>query len=220
MVEDNNHLLILALDCATPLTSVAISEGERIIASEVKKPKVGHSETLMPMIDAMLKTEGLNISRFNIIASTVGPGTFTGIRVGIATAQGLSIPHNIKTMGIRTTLAIMLSVGRSEQHYAVVIDARRGMAYVEWFKWVKGRELPQTEKDIRLVKYEDLTKAVNGYTAVALREQDTYKLLEDESIKPTSPREPIAVGVAICSNLYSRIGVDTQLKPLYIRKPD
>ncbi|MGQ9706008.1 MAG: tRNA (adenosine(37)-N6)-threonylcarbamoyltransferase complex dimerization subunit type 1 TsaB [bacterium] len=212
--------LILAIDCATPLSSVCISEGEKILACMKIMPKMGHSETLVPTIEYLLNSLSLKINDFDVISATIGPGTFTGIRVGISTAEGLLIPWRIKTVGVRTTLAIALSIGRYIERPAVIIDARRGMAYIERFIWEDGDEMPRAEGDIMLVQYEKIKDTVLGYTSIALREQETYKLICDSGLSPVPVLAPIACGVVVVANYYIKNNVEAPLKPLYIREPN
>jgi len=212
--------LILAIDGATPLSSVCISEGEKVLACMKIMPKMGHSETLVPIIEYLLGLLSLEVKDFDVISSTVGPGTFTGIRVGISTVEGLSIPWGIKTIGVRTTIAIALSVNRYIERPAVIIDARRGSAYIEKFIRVDGDALPEAEGEIMLVEYERINEVVEGWTPVALKEQETYKLICDTGLAPVPVLAPIACGVAMAVLSYIELGIDAPLKPLYIREPN
>jgi tRNA threonylcarbamoyl adenosine modification protein YeaZ len=211
---------ILAIDGATPLSSVCILEGEKVLACMKIMPKMGHSETLVPIIEYLLGLLSLEIKDFDVISSTVGPGTFTGIRVGISTVEGLSIPWGIKTIGVRTTLAIALSVGRCVERPAVIIDARRGSAYIERFIWKDGDVLPEADGEIILVEYERIKEAVEVWTPVALKEQETYKLLCDAGLAPVPVIAPIACGVSNATYHYIKNNIESPLKPLYIREPN
>jgi len=212
--------LILAIDASTPLSSVCISEGERIISSTSVKPKMGHSETLVPIIESLLKSSSLMIKDFDVIATTIGPGTFTGIRVGISTAEGLAIPWGIKTIGVRTTLAMAMAVGRCVERQAVIIDARRGMAYIEKFIQPEVDGLPKSDGEIMLVEYERMKDTINGWMPVALKEQVTYILLTEYGLSPIPVLTPIACGVSGVANHYIKNNIEAPLKPLYIREPN
>ncbi len=134
---------ILALDTCFGAVSVAISwrsaRGETLVREDYEEREIGHAERLIPMLDAVVDGAGIGFTGLNRIAVTLGPGSFTGLRIGIATARALSLAANIPVVGM-TSLAVMaaradhlLGARREGRAIAVCVDARRGAVYFELF---------------------------------------------------------------------------------------
>lgn len=139
-------MIVLALDTAGADCSAALydSRDDRLLASVVETIGKGHAERLMAVIDAALDQAGLPLQAVERIAVTVGPGSFTGIRVGVAAARGLALSLGVEAAGV-STLAVLAAAG-SEAHpglpILVAIDARRGEIYAQLFA---ANGLPETQ---------------------------------------------------------------------------
>jgi tRNA threonylcarbamoyladenosine biosynthesis protein TsaB len=128
---------VLALDTALDACAAAVLDTERpdLIASETQPMARGHAEALMPMVARVMEAARLNFSDIDRIAVTIGPGSFTGVRVGIAAARGIALAAGKPAIGL-TTLAAFTA-----PHVAAgfagtvvpVIDARHGQVYVQVF---------------------------------------------------------------------------------------
>jgi tRNA threonylcarbamoyladenosine biosynthesis protein TsaB len=134
---------ILALDTCLTAVSVAVSRraagGELLLCEASEKRSGGHAERLMPMIDTIMREAGLEFSEIDRIGVTLGPGTFTGVRVGVAAARGFALATGRPVVGM-TTLALLahqangaLGKVRVGRILAVALDARRGMVYAQLF---------------------------------------------------------------------------------------
>jgi tRNA threonylcarbamoyl adenosine modification protein YeaZ len=123
-------MLILALDTSLDACSVALydSAGASMLAYETEVIGKGHAERLMAMMTAVMAEAGVAFSAVARIGVTVGPGSFTGIRVGLAAARGLSLASGIPVVGISTLDAIAPDAPGDEPAL-VVLDARRGEVY-------------------------------------------------------------------------------------------
>lgn len=97
---------ILALDTAMAACSVAVSDGDVVIASAFEPMERGHAEALAPMVERMVREAGLQFGDLDRIIVTIGPGTFTGVRIGLAMARGLGLALGIPVIGIDTLTAI------------------------------------------------------------------------------------------------------------------
>ena len=123
-------MLLLALDTALDACSVALydSAADRIVASQSEVIGKGHAERLMAMISAVMAEAKVGFPDLDRIGVTVGPGSFTGIRVGLATARGLALAAGKPVVGVSTLDAIARSAP-GDGPIMVVLDARRGEVY-------------------------------------------------------------------------------------------
>lgn len=125
----SQHPRLLAIDCATLPASVAIVTHEHTLAESAHDDDRRSDAWLGGAIEACLARASLSIEQLDGFAVSVGPGTFTGIRVGIATALGLAAPHGLPVAGIITLDALALIGLRQADLVAACIDARRGQVY-------------------------------------------------------------------------------------------
>lgn len=126
--------MCLAIESATPVASVALMSGDRILALEQGPPGQHHSENLLPMIDRSLEAAGLSLPDVEFFAISIGPGAFTSLRIGLATLKGLAFGRDQRVAPVPTLQALALSAeraGRLEGARVAVpmLDARRGEVY-------------------------------------------------------------------------------------------
>ncbi|MGH6719008.1 MAG: tRNA (adenosine(37)-N6)-threonylcarbamoyltransferase complex dimerization subunit type 1 TsaB, partial [Alphaproteobacteria bacterium] len=127
---------ILALDAATAMCSAAVLDDGRVVAHRLERLGRGHAERLLPMVLEVLADAGLGFSALDRLAVTIGPGTFTGVRIGLATARGLALAADRPLIGVTTleTLAFdALAFAAEAQSVAAVVAAGRGRVYVQVF---------------------------------------------------------------------------------------
>jgi len=124
-------MLLLAIDTAGPSCAVAIARDNTILAQISEEIGRGHAERLMPMIEAGLAKAGVEFKDLDRVAVTTGPGSFTGVRVGIAAGRGLALALDIPAIGIRSLDALAFPVTRARDAGTVVavLDARREEVY-------------------------------------------------------------------------------------------
>jgi len=125
-------MIVLALDTCLGACSAAIVDGERRIASVSEPMTRGHQERLAPMVRDLAAGAGVAFKDFDRIAVTVGPGSFTGLRVGLAFAKGLALALDRPCVGIGTLEALAASTP-AQGYVAAVIDAGRGQIYLQIF---------------------------------------------------------------------------------------
>lgn len=123
---------ILAFDTAAQACSAALCRGETVLARAREERARGHAEALMPMIGALMAEAGLAFAELDALAVTVGPGTFTGIRIGVAAARGLALAAGKPVVPL-TTLEVMIGgyhgAARPAGPVLAAIDARKGGVY-------------------------------------------------------------------------------------------
>lgn len=133
---DPKPMKLLALDTATAACSVAVWVDGTIRARALRPMARGQSEALMPMIVAALAEAGLTFAELDAVAATVGPGAFTGLRIGLAAARAMALAAHLPCLGVTTLEAVAANVPETERQGAavlVVLDAKRADLYAQVF---------------------------------------------------------------------------------------
>ena len=131
-------MIVLALDTCLSACSVAVTDGERVLASASEPMDRGHQERLAPLVRETMAAAGLRFAELERVGVTVGPGSFTGLRVGLAFAKGLGLALDKPVVGIGALHALALSAA-DEGFVAAAVDARREQLYLQVF--ADGRPL-------------------------------------------------------------------------------
>ena len=156
---------ILSLECSAKAASAAVFEKTKLLAEEFNADGKTHSETLMPSAKNVLDKAGLKFSDIDIFAITNGPGSFTGLRIGIAAVKGLAfLDKKVITL---STLAVMAEAFRDCEEKTTVLclmDARAGQFYTALFEAGKG-EVTRLSEDAAL-KGEEIVEQLKEYSNV------------------------------------------------------
>lgn len=124
---------ILGIDSATSGCAVAVVKGGRVLASDGREMARGQAEVLMTMVDGVLKEANVSPSQLDAIATTIGPGSFTGLRIGMAAARGLSLSLSIPCIGVTTFEALSLGVETDGNNFIVAVETKRDDIYAQLF---------------------------------------------------------------------------------------
>ena len=124
--------VILAIETATRAGSVAVARGEGILASRTGDASSSHSQDLIENIDAVLKEADVELSAVELLAAAIGPGSFTGLRIGLATAKSLAVSLDRPCVGVSTLGAVAHAAGTSE-HTVALLPAGRGEVFAQMF---------------------------------------------------------------------------------------
>lgn len=209
-------MITLALDTCLDACSVALFDGGRseVIASQHELMSRGQAEALFPMIDETVREAGLAPGDIGQIAVTCGPGTFTGVRIGVAAARGLALASNLPVVGLTSLQAIALCAIAADAPrcpVAALIDARRGELYLAVYgpagEELRAPEAVAVENAGALLPKGELMVSGSG-----------AKLLADPRPVTSAPELPEAkawVGAAA----KMKAGASPPL-PLYLRAPD
>src|SRR5215472_6896434 len=175
MAATSAHMVTtLGLDSAGNACSAAVWRGDHVVARQFAAMERGHAETLMPMVAAVMEEAALAIAALDLIAVTTGPGAFTGVRIGIAAARGLSLASGVPALGIASFAAAAAQAPREERRgrpLLVALDSRRAEFFVQMFgvddvPLAPGAMLLPTELAPRLPK-EPLLVAGDAAAALA-----------------------------------------------------
>jgi tRNA threonylcarbamoyladenosine biosynthesis protein TsaB len=203
---------ILAVETALGACSVALLAGDKILAHSFEEMARGHAERLAPMVQETMAKAGTVFSEIDRLAVTIGPGTFTGQRVGLAFMRGLRIALKKPLTGV-TTLEAMAAAAMHARA-AAIHDARRDEAYL--LLWDRGETVLEPE----VLPFAEAVEKIRAFGPCALT--GTGAPAAGESLGADFPltaiRQPDALWVARLA--LARPMTDTPPAPLYLRAPD
>ena len=125
-------MIVLAIDTTLAACQAAVLDGDTVLAVRSEPMQRGHQERLAPLVAEVMAAAGLGFDRLDRVGVTIGPGSFTGVRVGLAFAKGLALALDIPCIGIGTLEALAATAGGAGRR-AAVIDAKRGQVYLQLF---------------------------------------------------------------------------------------
>lgn len=152
---------ILGIDSSAKSSSAAITQDGKILSSFYINTGLTHSQTLMPMIDNVLKCAGISLSDIDLIAVNKGPGSFTGIRIGVAAAKGLADTSQIKCCGVSTLKSMAYNLLPFNCIACCVMDARCSQVYTAIFRICDGN-VERLIDDVAM-SLNDLCECLKGY---------------------------------------------------------
>ena len=222
-------MLTLAFDSTAKAASVAVTDSEKLLALYTIDNGLTQSELLLPMAENVLKSLKLSFSDIELLACSVGPGSFTGVRIGTALVKGISFGKGIPCASVSTLEAIAENLAGIEGIIVPAMDARRSQVYTAIFE-CRGGEMIRRTEDMAisiselgemLKSYEDksIYLAGDGYN-VATKTLAAMGITLRET--PVLLREENAYSVAkIANKLYSegKTTDDLQHLPTYLRVP-
>ncbi len=151
---------ILALDSSGLVASVAVMEDDNLLGEYTINYKKTHSQTLLPMLDEVAKMIELDLASVDVIAVSAGPGSFTGLRIGSATAKGLALALDKKIVSVPTVDALAYNIWNCPDVICPLMDARRQQTYTGLYTFEKG--VMQTLLPQCVVQIEEIVEKVNA----------------------------------------------------------
>ena len=221
-------MIVLALDTSTARGSLALVEEGRDPVEAYLTPGTTHSKTLLPEIDRLLSGRGLTPAGLDLIAVGLGPGSFTGLRIGLAAAKGLAWAAGKPLIGVPTLDALAQGYSGEAVQVCPLLDARKGQFYTALYKpGLNGA--PERQSDFLALTPEDLTEFIQEETVFfgeglsiwgpALAEQLGTKYRRG----PESLDHPRAALTAKRAVYLWQQGAETDpanIIPMYVRPPD
>jgi tRNA threonylcarbamoyl adenosine modification protein YeaZ len=211
-------MLVLALDTALAACSAAVLDSQRGLLASKSIPMLrGHAEALLPVVEQVMDAAGVTFSALDRIAVTVGPGSFTGLRVGVSAARGIALAANKPAVGV-TTLAAFAAPAQVEMPILpvlAVVDARHAQVYAQAFgdHAVPEPRITSVREALELVPAGPVRLTGNATAMLAAG-------------WPTERPPPVSVADKAAPDIewVARLGVVAEVaappKPLYLRAPD
>ena len=184
---------ILAIETSAKAASVCLCEDEFLIAQSYQNSGLTHSQTILPMCEAMLANSGFTMKDVDLIACAAGPGSFTGLRIGLSTAKGLAWSLEKPCCAVSTLEAMAWQVAHIPGEIICAMDARRKQVYNARF-WSDGKTLTRISDD-RAIALEDLF--------AELGEKKEQMVVGD--------------GAELCYNYGRNVGAELTLAPAHLR---
>lgn len=125
--------MLLAFETSAKAASVALFDGEKLLGESYQNTGLTHSQTLMLMAEDLLKNCGAAVSDLTAVAVAAGPGSFTGVRIGVSAAKGLAWGKELPCYGVSTLEAMALGLGVQDGYILPTMDARRNQVYTALF---------------------------------------------------------------------------------------
>ena len=204
---------ILGIETATKAASVAVVFDGKILAENVRESLQSFSETLMPQVEEVIKVSGA-FKQLDAVAVSIGPGSFTGLRIGLATAKALAYAWGIKIIGVPTLLAMSYNFPNAK--VMPLIDAQKNQAYCQLFE--DGS--PQSKLEVKPID-ETVANLGNVAGEIFLCGDVLHKikipLPPNVRVAPPNLKMPRASSVAICAEGLGNVDNVMNLEPLYVR---
>lgn len=217
---------ILALDTSALVASAAITENGKVLAEYTLNYKLTHSQTIMPMIDEIVKMTETDLNTIDYIACSSGPGSFTGLRIGAATAKGLAHGLNKPIVAVPTLETLAYNIFGTDKFICPIMDARRKQVYNAVYV-PEGKKLDVIlEEDTRII--DDVLDYVKDVDCDVIFVGDAVSLYKDKIaeldnaiIAPASCNMQRAACVAALAEVYIEEGKymnGAEFAPEYLRK--
>lgn len=219
-------MLILALDSTAVVGSVALCRDETPIACFTVKNGNTHSETLLPMVEAVLRSANVTARDVDLFACSTGPGSFTGVRIGTATVKGLAFGRDVCCLGVSTLEALAENAVPTDAVICPVMNARRGQVYNALFSFENGTLCRLTpDRALAITELEDELTALGRPFVLTGDGVDEFmrlaKKTAPEAISPLQVDQNATSVAKIALRRYNagERGTDAELVPIYLRMP-
>ena len=218
---------ILGIDTSSMAASVAVIEDNKLICEYTINTKKTHSQKLMPMIENMLGLSDLNVREIDAIAVCEGPGSFTGLRIGMATAKAIAHVNDIPVIGVNSLEALAANMNLCDKKICSILDAQRNQVYTGRYQY-EGTKLVEI-KEIGIQQIDELLEELSqsGEQWILVGEavyKYEDKIREISNIEIPAASNNVTKAGSLCSVAKVKFdeGKDIfdcyTVNPLYIRK--
>lgn len=210
-------MLVLSVESSAVTASAALSDGDKILKYELINKGLTHSETLLPLVEKIMN--GTSYSQLDAIAVSAGPGSFTGVRIGVAAVKGLAFPNDTPCISVSSLEAAAYNFIHENALICVVMDARRMQFYNALFEVKDGKVIRLTED--RAISLEDLEKELEKYDKVVAAGDGAFLLCEKTKLKNIvlAAQDKVyqsAAGVCLAAQNKKAVPA-ASLMPVYLR---
>lgn len=219
---------LLVLDSSGLVASVALIEDDRLIAEYTTGNKLTHSQTLLPMLDEVTKMTSFNIESIDAIAVAMGPGSFTGLRIGAATAKGLGLALHKPIIPVPTVDGLAYQLFGTAHLICPMMDARRKQVYTGFYRFcgadmevVKGQCAQSVEDTLAQLKEYKEPVIFLGDGVPVYRKEIEEAMGEDAIFAPAHANRQRAGAVGALAEVYYQKGIwqsADAFAPEYLRK--
>ncbi len=221
-------MTILALDTSAKAASVCLAREDKIIGEFFINTALTHSQTLIPMAEQLCKNAGVPLDEIDAVAVNAGPGSFTGVRIGVAAAKGLAFERDLPCVSVSTLESMAYNFLGADCLVCAVMDARCAQVYNAVFR-VTGERVERLCED-RAIALTDLKLELEQYVEQTVLVGDgaeiSFKFLENSLsnvfLAPVNRRSQTAASVALAAFKQIKQAhtlTPAELMPVYLRLP-
>ena len=218
---------ILGIDTSTMAANVAVLEDDKLICEYTVNTKKTHSQKLMPMIENMLKLSDIEIKDIDAIGICVGPGSFTGLRIGMATAKAMAHVNNIPLIGVNSLEVLGANMDLCNKKVCSILDAQRNQVYT--CKYIFEDKKSKALEEINIMPIDDLLEELASTNEEwVIVGEAVYKYKEKiqaiSNITISSPSNNITKASSLCVVAKDKFEQNIEvhncydINPMYIRK--
>ena len=218
---------ILGIDTSSMAASVAVIEDNKLICEYTINTKKTHSQKLMPMIENMLSLSDLSIREMDAVAICEGPGSFTGLRIGMATAKAIAHVNDIPVLGVNSLEILAGNMNLCDKKICSILDAQRNQVYTGRYKYV-GTKLTEI-KEIGIEPIDDLLEELAQSSEEWILVGEAVYKYEDKikeiaNIEIPAASNNVTKASSLCSVAKAKFDEGKviyncyNINPLYIRK--
>lgn len=229
MAGTDEKMTILAMDTATMVSSVAVTTEDRVLAELTAETRFTHSETLVANIEEVLRLADVKREDLSAVAVSLGPGSFTGLRIGLAAAKAIAYALSISLVGVPTLEVLAAAFPSPGAIVAPLIDAQKGNGYFALYRFTETGLV--CEKDVCVASPEEIANAIaNEESPVTLAGDFARKLMQkgvelpkNASLAPITHIMPRAALVAARGIVRLQNGEGKspmELEPIYVRRSE
>ncbi|WP_303720489.1 tRNA (adenosine(37)-N6)-threonylcarbamoyltransferase complex dimerization subunit type 1 TsaB [Malonomonas rubra] len=218
---------ILAIDSSSFTGSVALCQGEKLVGESLLNVRSTHSENLLRQIDLLLADTGWQLQDLDLLVAVTGPGSFTGLRIGIATIKGLAQVVAKPVIGVSSLQMLAMNLPLSPVPICAFMDARKKEVYSQLFRW--SEEGPQPVGEAQVLPPQHLLQQIDCQVAfvgdgVPLYQQEIIEALGEKALLPNASAHQVRASQAAWLGwqgfVHERVDTAAELLPIYIRPSD
>ena len=176
-------MIVLGIETATMTGGVALLNEQRVISEYTLNVKTTHTARLMPALEQILRDSSIDKSQIDGIAVSIGPGSFTGLRIGLATAKGLALGLDVPLVGIPTLDALARNIPFSKHQICTVLDAKKKEIYYSLYRYdeAQGSELVR-QTPYQVIPPAELVEQITEKTIFLGDALDAYRSFIRENL--------------------------------------
>ena len=218
---------LLALDTSSITATVALLDDDKLIGEYTLNHKKNHSQKLMPMIEELLNSCSTKPKEIDVFAVSLGPGSFTGLRIGIATMAAMAQALDKEVVGVSTLEALAYNLFNIKGLICPIIDAQRDLVYTALYRWIDGNMVEIMKQQV--INIDGLIDILEGksekifFIGDALEKFDRdlkAGLAQQFAVPPSKFLIPSAFSVAEVAKIKIKENITMDIVPIYMRKSE
>ncbi|MBD5137752.1 MAG: tRNA (adenosine(37)-N6)-threonylcarbamoyltransferase complex dimerization subunit type 1 TsaB, partial [Ruminococcus sp.] len=197
-----NALLLLGIDTSGKTASAAVCTENSVLAQTTVYTKLTHSQVILPICKDVLKSAGLTLSDVDAIAAAAGPGSYTGLRIGIAAVKAMCFALDKPCIGISTLEALAYNVSLHKGIICAVMAARLDLVYCAVFR-SDGRSIARLSED-EILPIDELIKRLEAFNEDVVTVGDAAEKLAGEKFMTAPPHLKLQLASSLCAAGFTK----------------